>query len=94
MFGSDMRIGRIKAVLPTAVELYREWCELVWADDEKTKINKHQARTHLADAALYAWRAHRAYLAKAAPVAKTTLELEDEASARRLQKAARARRGD
>jgi hypothetical protein len=94
MFGSDMRIGRIKAVLPTAVGLYREWCELVWADDDKTKVNKHQAKNHTTDAALYAWRAHRAYLAKAAPVAKTTLELEDEAAQRRLQKAARARRGD
>jgi hypothetical protein len=92
MFNSDMRIGRIRALLPGALALYREWCELVWADTEKQRVNKHQSRNHVADACLYAWRAHRAYLAKAAPAEKTAEQLELEAQTARL-KAAKGRGG-
>ena len=92
MMGSDMRSGRIRAVLPTAQGLAGEWAALVWADEAKSKVDKHQAKDHTTDAALYAWRAHRAYLNKAAPEAPTPAQLEAEAQERRMQKARRAAR--
>lgn len=91
MMGSDMRSGRIRA-LPLAKGLAGEWSALVWADDAKTKVDKHIAKDHTTDAALYAWRAHRAYLNKAAPEAPTAAQLEAEAQERRMQKARRAAR--
>jgi hypothetical protein len=91
MMNSDLRAGRIKAVVASAAHLIKEWASLVWTDDEKSKISKHQAN-HASDAALYAWRAHRAYLAKALPAAKTAEDLEREAQERRLQQAARKNR--
>lgn len=91
MFGSDMRSGRIRA-LPGAKGLAAEWAALVWSDDSKTTVDKHIAKDHTTDAALYAWRAHTAYLNKAAPEAPTPAQLEEQAQERRMQKAKRSNR--
>lgn len=91
MFNGDLRTGRLRALMPACQGLYREWCELVWDNDEKTKVNKTQAN-HLTDATLYAWRAHRAWLNKAAPAAKTAEDLEREAQDARLKGAGRRKR--
>ncbi len=91
MMCTDLRIGRIKALIPGALALFKEWSTLTWSDDEKTKVSKHQAN-HCSDAGLYAWRAHRAYLAKALPGEKTDEEKEQQAREDRLKRAAKGRR--
>lgn len=75
MFNTDLRLGRIKAFLPAAAAVFSEWSELPWADEAKTK--PHPAyKNHASDAALYAWREHRAFLAKPAPGQSTPAERE------------------
>lgn len=75
LFNTDMRLGRIKALMPSAGDVYSEWCNLPWADDARTKV--HPAYdNHASDACLYAWREHRAFLAKPLPVSKTAAEQE------------------
>lgn len=90
LFNSDLRAGRVKAVLSQAAAVFKEWCSLPWADEDKTKA--HPAwPNHASDAVLYAWRAHRAYLAKPAPRPKTEADAEAERFERRRQKAIRGR---
>lgn len=77
MFNTDMRLGRVKALLPSAADVFREWGELPWADEDRTKI--HPAYdNHASDATLYAWREHRAFLARPAAQPKTAEQLEEE----------------
>lgn len=75
LFNTDLRMGRIKAFLPAAADVYKEWTDLPWADDEKTKVHRAH-KNHASDATLYAWREHRAFLAKAPAAPKTAAELE------------------
>lgn len=91
LMNSDLRVGRIRALLPGAKGLYEEWAQLVWTDEERTKVGKHQA-DHRSDAALYAWRAHRAYLAQGLPPEKTPEQIEMEATERRMRAARQSRR--
>ncbi len=67
---SDLRLGRIKALLPAAADLFKEWVELPWADDDKTLIHPSY-KNHVSDAVLYGWREHRSFMAKNAPPAET-----------------------
>jgi hypothetical protein len=59
LVNSDLRTGRV-LVCHEARPLADEWQLLPWADDKRER--EHQAYpNHCADAALYGWRAHRAW---------------------------------
>ncbi len=74
MFNSDMRTGALKAYLPAAADVFKEWTSLPWLEgSDKTKADP-KFDNHASDATLYAWREHRAFLAKPA-VTKTAEDL-------------------
>jgi hypothetical protein len=84
MFNSDLRLGRVKAFVPSAAPVVEEWNALPWADEAKTKAHPAYPN-HCSDATLYAWREHRAFLAKPA-VVKTDADREaDEIAAAKAQ---------
>lgn len=91
MLNSDLRVGKLKALLPDAADLYKEWIELPWADDAKTKIHPG-FDNHASDALLYAWREHRAFLAKPAALPQTEEDRERESEERFKEQARKGRR--
>lgn len=88
LFNSDMRMGRVKAVVPVAADVYAEWVELPWADDEKTLIHPSY-KNHSSDTVLYAWREHRSFLTKPLALPATEADREREAMERRVKAAKR-----
>jgi len=58
----DMERGMLKVVVPGNADLIREMGSLSW--DERGLDNEKGAADHLTDAALYAWRAAKHYLAQ------------------------------
>lgn len=88
---SDLRLGRLVAVVPDAADVFAEWVELPWADEEKNLI--HPAyKNHVSDCVLYGWREHRSFLASDAPGPKTEEDRERERMEARMAAAKRSRR--
>lgn len=86
MMNSDLRAGKVKAVLPAAAPVFKEWCELPWATDAKDKV--HPAYdNHASDAVFYAWREHCSFMTKPLPAKKTAEDIEREGVERRMAEA-------
>jgi hypothetical protein len=61
LMNGDLRSGRLKLLRPACDALAAEWLLLPWADERRER--EHPAyENHVADAALYGWRHHHAYL--------------------------------
>lgn len=93
LMNSDIRVGRFKLLMPECKELAQEWTDLPWANDKRER--EHPAYpNHASDAALYAWRHHRAFMhrppekpkAKARPDSDEYIEREEREFARQKTK--------
>jgi len=69
LMNADLQMQRIKVVRDQCAGLIDEWRALPWDDEWQAK--EHEGfPNHLADSALYLWRASRHYLAEPAPAPK------------------------
>lgn len=82
---TDPAVGRLLVYMPEAEPLASEWLHLPWASADKDKEHPAFAK-HASDGALYAWRAHRGYLAKPLPPTPTEDELEQKRVEARMER--------
>lgn len=95
MMNADLQTSRIQMLHPHCAALAAEYGALVWDERAELKgkrVESAQCENHLADAALYAWRYAKNYLARAAKPTKPDPRSEEAIEAQYEREARESRR--